>query len=183
MSDTTQKIKEGKYLFELSEKNGVFYAKQLNTNAKKIWNAQVAYYQFRTAEQRQSWVDQQIARIREYDAWKESKRKARLNAVNKAKVGDILVSSWGYEQTNIDYYQVVAVGKKTVKVREIGYGSIEPTNWMQDNVTPKKDGFIKDAPILTRVVRDYNDGYTVSINECASAWLWDGRPDHRTSYA
>lgn len=33
------------------------------------------------------------------------------------KVGDIYVSSWGYEQTNIDYYKVVAVSasKKSVK--------------------------------------------------------------------
>ncbi|WP_407255116.1 hypothetical protein [Escherichia fergusonii] len=35
-------------------------------------------------------------------------------------VGDIFVSSWGYEQTNVTFYQVLSVhGKKTVTVREI----------------------------------------------------------------
>ncbi|HCN5512602.1 TPA: hypothetical protein N6023_004603 [Escherichia coli] len=32
-------------------------------------------------------------------------------------VGDIFVSSWGYEQTNVTFYQVLSVhGKKTVTV-------------------------------------------------------------------
>ena len=30
------------------------------------------------------------------------------------KQGDILVSSWGYEQTNVDFYEVVKVTAKTV---------------------------------------------------------------------
>ncbi|WP_407233719.1 hypothetical protein [Escherichia coli] len=35
-------------------------------------------------------------------------------------VGDIFVSSWGYEQTNVTFYRVLSVhGKKTVTVREI----------------------------------------------------------------
>jgi len=35
-------------------------------------------------------------------------------------VGDVFASSWGYEQTNINLYQVVSThGKKTVTVREI----------------------------------------------------------------
>ena len=34
-------------------------------------------------------------------------------------VGDVFVSSWGYEQTNVTFYQVLSVhGKKTVTVRE-----------------------------------------------------------------
>jgi hypothetical protein len=36
-------------------------------------------------------------------------------------VGDVLVSSWGYEQTNIDYYLVTElVGKASVMIVEIG---------------------------------------------------------------
>ncbi|EIE8009597.1 hypothetical protein LDW55_003780, partial [Escherichia coli] len=35
-------------------------------------------------------------------------------------VGDVFVSSWGYEQTNVNFYQVISVhGKKTVTVQEI----------------------------------------------------------------
>ena len=36
------------------------------------------------------------------------------------KKGDILVSSWGYEQTNIDFYKVVGVTPKSVKIVKLG---------------------------------------------------------------
>ena len=42
--------------------------------------------------------------------------------VNKfgVKVGDIFSSSWGYDQTNVDFFQVIAlVGESSVRVREV----------------------------------------------------------------
>ena len=44
------------------------------------------------------------------------------DASNKygVKVGDIFESSWGYDQTNVDFFQVVKlVGKTSVRVREV----------------------------------------------------------------
>lgn len=42
------------------------------------------------------------------------------------KVGDIFYTSWGYEQTNLDFYQVVGlVGKVTVKLRKIAKDTTE----------------------------------------------------------
>ena len=35
------------------------------------------------------------------------------------KVGDILYISWGYEQTNLDFFQVVAATEKTVRIVEV----------------------------------------------------------------
>lgn len=36
------------------------------------------------------------------------------------KVGDLFYCSWGYEQTNVDFFQVVAlVGTKSVRVKEV----------------------------------------------------------------
>ena len=35
------------------------------------------------------------------------------------KVGDILYDSWGYDQTNIDYYEVVRTTKASVWIRSI----------------------------------------------------------------
>ena len=36
------------------------------------------------------------------------------------KVGDLFVASWGYDQTNNDYFQVIALcGKSSVRVREV----------------------------------------------------------------
>lgn len=42
------------------------------------------------------------------------------------KVGDMFYSSWGYEQTNVDFFQVVElVGKTSVRVREVNPPIIE----------------------------------------------------------
>ena len=53
--------------------------------------------------------------------------------VNKfgVKVGDLFHSSWGYDQTNNDFFQVVAlVGDSSVRVREV-YRSEEHTSELQ----------------------------------------------------
>ena len=39
---------------------------------------------------------------------------------NPVKVNDIFYSSWGYDQTNIDFYQVIDVLPNSVKVVKIG---------------------------------------------------------------
>ena len=49
-------------------------------------------------------------------------------AVNKfgVKVGDFFSASWGYEQTNADFFQVVAlVGSSSIRVREVNPPIIE----------------------------------------------------------
>lgn len=38
---------------------------------------------------------------------------------NGYKVGDVFYSSWGYEQTNIDFYQVIATSKKLFGLQKL----------------------------------------------------------------
>lgn len=50
---------------------------------------------------------------------KEKAPKAKANKFG-VQVGDIFESSWGYEQTNVDFFQVVElVGTSSVRVREV----------------------------------------------------------------
>jgi hypothetical protein len=72
------------------------------------------------------------------------KAKARQEFVNPYKVGDILYGSWGYDQTNIDFFQVVEVGNRSLKIREIGSRSVRTTSWCSEYVEPVKDRFVKD---------------------------------------
>lgn len=45
---------------------------------------------------------------------------------HELKVGDVLRASWGYDQTNIDYYQVLRViGKSMVEIQEIASDGYE----------------------------------------------------------
>lgn len=50
----------------------------------------------------------------------KKQEKAVKSEIKGLKVGDVLISSWGYEQTNVDAFQVVAlVGSSSVRVKEV----------------------------------------------------------------
>lgn len=53
---------------------------------------------------------------------------AKGEKVNKfgVKVGDLFRASWGYDQTNVDFFQVIAlVGETSVRVREVNPPMVE----------------------------------------------------------
>ena len=82
---------------------------------KPAWN-----YSFRSDaamnEHIQGWVDGQMAHAKHM-----AERKAAASAPHDLKVGDVLHSQWGYEQTNNDYFQVTAlIGAHMVEIRKIG---------------------------------------------------------------
>lgn len=59
------------------------------------------------------------------------------------KVGDIFSMSWGYDQTNVNYFQVTRVTPKGVYIREIGSRSVPGTQgFMCETVRPVKDNFL-----------------------------------------
>lgn len=54
--------------------------------------------------------------------------KTKTDNIYGVKVGDIFSASWGYEQTNVDFFQVVAlVGKTSVRVRQVYPKMIDET--------------------------------------------------------
>ena len=71
--------------------------------------------------------------------------------LNGIKLGDIFVSLWGYDQTNADYYQVVAFsGKSTLILKCIGAEIITDGN-MVGRSRPVKDTFISNKTISKRI--------------------------------
>ena len=56
------------------------------------------------------------------------------------KVGDFFSASWGYEQTNVDFFQVVAlVGETSVRVREVN-----PPIILTDGIGPMAEDRVYD---------------------------------------
>jgi hypothetical protein len=79
-------------------------------------------------------------------------------------VGDIFRNSWGYDQTNVDYYQVVRVTAKSVSVRPICQKRVEDTgssNGMACRVRPVPDSFT-NAPAETRRFKLCGDNYYIT---------------------
>lgn len=97
---------------------------------------------------------------RNHDEKTESKQRAvRLKQEFKKnpsiKIGDIFYDSWGYEQTNIDYYEVVAVKGLSVHFRRIT-GHVTESSFMSGPKVANKGDF-KDEEVHKKMVRfDYN---------------------------
>lgn len=90
------------------------------------------------------------------------------------KVGDILVSSWGYDQTNIDFYKVVKKSESSVWLQKLGKNYLEQTGWAHYTVVPTREKL--EIPFARR----YKSGDYVSINRHKGAFLWDGKPRTET---
>ena len=62
---------------------------------------------------------------------------------HNVKVGDMYEMSWGYDQTNVNYFQVTRTSAKGVWVREIGSKSVEGSEgFMCQNVVPNPNSFL-----------------------------------------
>ena len=73
------------------------------------------------------------------------------NQDDSVKVGDLFYSSWGYDQTNVEFFKVVGLTKsgKSAKVRQIGSKTKEGSEgFMSDSAYPDPD-FEVDLPDLT----------------------------------
>lgn len=55
------------------------------------------------------------------------------NQQQAMEVGTILVSQWGYDQTNVDFYEVVKATKTMVYVQRIEK-KCEPVAWLQNGL-------------------------------------------------
>ena len=96
------------------------------------------------------------------------------------KKGDILVSLWGYEQTNVSFYEIVKLTEKMVTVVELD-NRIESGGHYHYQAMPVP-GSGKGEAIRRRIV--YNGPVPgCRINDCIYARLWDGSPQYGTSYA
>lgn len=147
----------------------------------KIWRGKAerpfANFYFRTIEAREIYVAEQKHRQDSREKLMADRRAARLAFRHTLKVGDILFSSWGYEQTNVDFYQVIARTDKTVVIREIASKGMSADGNMGGTVVAVKDSFIGEP---RRCVVSQGNTLSLSTFECASPW--DGQPKHFSSY-
>lgn len=111
---------------------------------KKLWYAKVT-------DERKAFVKElqksntEIISVSNNVSETPTKAKAKKQPVNKygVKVGDMFCDIWGYEQTNVDFYQVVDLkGSTTVVLKPVNKNArmIGDMSYM---VSPIKDDFIE----------------------------------------
>lgn len=121
-------------------------------------------YSFKGRERAEEYMRQWHKEQAEIAQYKKERRKQHPVTL---QVGDILRSSWGYEQTNNNYYQVISIkGTRTVVLREVSY-AYDETGSMCGECTPEPNSFISES--FERRVAESGDA--VRINECQYAHL------------
>jgi hypothetical protein len=137
----------------------------------------VSHYSYGTAEKRNQYVAG-FFEGRKQHAERVAKDRAERSKPHTYQVGDILVSSWGYEQTNIDFYQVTAVTPSTLKLRALKQER-DATGWERGTCMPIRDAFIGEKETTHRV----SGGNSVRVKgNYGYAHKWDGKPENWTSY-
>lgn len=123
-------------------------------------------------EQFQKSVDKFFNAVQSSTAAKVERRASiaasQMQAHAGIAVGTVLVQTWGYDQTNVDFYQVVAVLPKTLRVRPIGKNYREsPGLFMAGYATPCPGHYAGAAA-------------TIKPNKYR---VWDGKPVYESHYA
>ena len=63
-------------------------------------------------------------------------REKEPQTIEEIKVGDVWYSSWGYDQTNVDFYKVIKKSNKMIWLRRIGQIYVKQTSWASEDVMP-----------------------------------------------
>ena len=68
----------------------------------------------------------------------------------EVKVGDIFYTSWGYDQTNVEFYKVVRATKSSVWIQQTGQTREDATYGGGDYWTTKSTGEVTGREIYNR---------------------------------
>lgn len=135
---------------------------------KPIW-----YESHWSEAERQQRVDGLIRNLKRRDSDKAERLQQRRDFKHDIKVGDIYYTSWGYDQTNVNFYEVVAIGEKSVFVREVAAETVDEDRNITHVVA--KPGAYVGSP--TRVVPGPN-GFKVDGHYASK---WGGEPVYETA--
>jgi hypothetical protein len=112
---------------------------------------------------------------------------AKAEKVNKygVKVGDIFDADWGWEQTNVNFFQVVAlVGETSVRVREVYLDMIEdsPVSPMASDRTYKLTRELLPPASRATFIKDQENGDVKRIKQCASGSICFNVSSYATAF-
>lgn len=147
-----------------------------------IWKGKArkpyANYRFNLALDRERYIKEQIE-ADEYATRVRAQRKAErasnaTEMLDRIQVGTILYTSWGYEQTNVEFYQVIERPSRCYAViRQISRETVKQTGGMSCNVRPVRDAFLEDSKPIRKRITDSG----VAFESYRHAWPWDHERD------
>ena len=145
-------------------------------------------YRYFSVEKRDKALQAAIEDQKAIKAMKEERKQARKGTpekIDSVKLGDIFHFSWGYEQTNVDFYQVIEKSGRMLTLREIGQKSTdrETGNSMADYRVAVKDAFLPDKKPIKKLLQFSGNTPYIRIESFGWCSLWDGDPTYCSWYA
>jgi hypothetical protein len=168
--------------------------------AYAVWMGKAAkpsvYYAAKSAEAANAEVLKHLGDAMRVAAAKASRKaamaadKATWDGAKDLPVGTVLVCSWGWEQTNVDFYKVVGhYGKLGVEMVHVGSKTVEGSgggHGMSDMVVADPDRVLDDGAVV-RARMSSKVGVAVPGHARYSwgtnAHKWDGGSCYRSWYA
>ena len=136
-----------------------------------------SHYIFRSNERCVSFISE-AKRQHDVEQDRLQRQRERVQEAKDAiKIGTIIYNSWGYEQTNIDFYKVVGMTKASVKLVELEAKISSMSGDMSGCKIPT-DKVISES--FTKRFSKYSGMPNFKFG-CAS--IWDGREVSFSSYA
>ena len=156
---------------------GIVYGLLVGLNSRRKKKA-IRYTSYRSESQRDNEIQKTIKFYSQVEEEAKREREERATFNHGLQEGDFLVASWGYDQTNVDFYQVIkVVTGKTVILRNVD-NKIVRSSGSSDYVIPIKNQWARFSKALKKRV-DTN-GYA-KIDSSRYAKKWDGKPEYQTS--
>ena len=137
---------------------------------KPLWN-----YVYKTEKARDQKIADTIASRRGLRRRKATKVAEKRAFVHDFKVGDIVSTSWGWDQTQVEFFQVVEVRGADLIVREIAQRNVDGGGQGSDRVVAVPGDFV-GKPI--RVRPQSGGGLKVEHHDASK---WSGTPKYQTA--
>jgi hypothetical protein len=92
-------------------------------------------------------------------------------------VGTIVVNSWGWEQTNVDFYQIVRKTPKSVWVKKLP-ATVEQNGFMSGMAMPTGEPVGEEIGPCR-----INKRGGISVSKYGGTSVWNGKPQYASWYA
>jgi len=176
MENRIENYKEYQFEYSRIGQKPAVLCKKITARAKWGYKIEFNYY-FANEEKANQFV---LDFIKKIDLWEDRKQENKNRKKEEIKkglennilqVGDIYYSSWGYEQTNIDFYQIIEVKGQYATFREICSQEVEGSMYshgMACNVVPVKDSFYGEP--IKKKMNFMNGGAYCNLSSYKSAY-------------
>jgi len=146
-TDNTRIVEDLKLEFHISTDPEFVARCYRGRKSKPSWS-----FRFKNEENMEARIAEEIQSAQDELDSKKAYKAEQDKIKDTIKVGDLFCYSWGWEQTNVNFYQVIAKkGKSSLVIREINYETVEECSWGSDYVKPIANSFYKDEEETVRL--------------------------------